>query len=68
MEANKLKIFSGKSVIKAMGVKNALKEESIHFFEIDKTDSSYARLHGDIEIYVEESDIKRALEIIKSLN
>lgn len=68
MVKDKKKIFSGKSQIKALGIKNALSEEGISFFDIDKTDSAYAKLFGSIEIYVDSKDETRAIEIIKSLN
>jgi hypothetical protein len=51
-----------------MGIKNALAEEGISFFDIDKTDSAYAKLFGNIEIYVDAADEARATEIINSLN
>lgn len=68
MLTDKKKIFSGKSLIKALGIKNALADEGISFFDIDKTDSAYAKLFGNIEIYVDSKDEARAKEIIKSLN
>jgi hypothetical protein len=67
MEKDKKKIFSGKSQVKVLGIKNVLTEEGIAFFEIDKTDSSYAQLFGNIEIYVNVLDEERALEVIKTL-
>lgn len=68
MEIDKKKIFSGTSQIKALGIKNALNEEGITFFDIDKTDSSYAQLFGNIEIYVDASDEERAMDIVNSFN
>jgi len=68
MVTDKKKIFSGKSQVKAMGIKNALAEEGISFFDIDKTDSAYAKLFGNLEIYVDAADEARATEIINSLN
>ncbi len=67
MEKDRKKIFSGKSQVKVLGIKNVLTEEGIAFFEIDKTDSSYAQLFGNIEIYVNVLDEERALEVIKTL-
>ncbi len=67
MESDKKKIFSGKSQVKALGIKNVLTEEGIAFFEIDKTDSSYAQLFGNIEIYVNVLNEEKALKIIKTL-
>lgn len=49
------------------GVKNALDEAEIAYFEINKSDSSYPGILGQIEVYVNETDEAKALLLIKDL-
>ncbi len=67
MDTNRKKVFSGTSQVKAMGIRNALAENNIAFFEVDKSDSSYARLFGNIEIFVNKEDEVEALALITPL-
>lgn len=67
MDTNRKKVFSGTSQVKAMGIRNALDEKNIEFFEVDKSDSSYAGLFGTIEIYVNAEDETEALALITPL-
>ncbi len=67
MDTNRKKVFSGTSQVKAMGIRNVLSESDIAFFEVDKSDSSYARLFGTIEIYVNKEDEAEALALITPL-
>lgn len=67
MDITRKKVFSGTSQVKAMGIRNALSEHNIEFFEVDKADSSYASLFGTIEIYVNAEDETEALALITPL-
>lgn len=60
-------ILSSNSQVQASGVKNALDEAQITYFEINKSDSSYPGILGQIEIYVEEVDEVKALQTIEDL-
>lgn len=60
-------IFSGNSQILVSGVKNALDEANITYFEINKSDSSYPGIIGEIEIFVNESDEVEAKSLIKDI-
>lgn len=60
------RIFSTKSSIEAMGIQKQLEDQDISFEVIDKTDSSYASLLGNIEIFVDNQDQSRAEELIKA--
>lgn len=63
---NTKRIFSSKSPVEIMGVKNLLESEGIECFEINKADSSYVGLFGEIEIYVEESQAEKALTVLET--
>ncbi|WP_372643741.1 DUF2007 domain-containing protein [Ancylomarina sp.] len=60
------KIFSGISPVVIMGVKNLLESEGIECFEINKSDSSYVGLLGEIELYVDESQVEKAQNVLKT--
>ncbi len=60
-------ILSSNSQVQVSGVKNALDEAEIPYFEINKSDSSYPGILGQIEIYVNETDEAKALLLIKNL-
>lgn len=60
------KIFSGTSPVEIMGVKNLLESEGIECFEINKSDSSYVGLLGEIELYVNESQVEKALTVLET--
>ena len=60
------RIFSTKSSIEAMGIQKQLQAQDISFEVIDKTDSSYASLLGNIEIFVDDQDQEKAEELIKA--
>ncbi|TYB78226.1 putative signal transducing protein [Bizionia myxarmorum] len=64
--SRKLILYSN-SQVQASGVKNALDEAQIAYFEINKSDSSYPGILGQIEIYVEEADEAKALLTIEDL-
>ena len=63
---NTKRIFSGTSPVEIMGLKNLLESEGIECFEINKSDSSYVGLLGEIEIYVDESQVEKALTVLKT--
>jgi len=64
-------IFSG-SEISALAVKNALENNNINFVERDDINSGIVSGFGTLDkatnIFVLESDVKQANELIKSLN
>ena len=60
------RIFSGTSPVEIMGVKNLLESEGIECFVINKSDSSYVGILGEIEIYVDESQVEKALSVLSS--
>jgi len=60
------RIFSGTSPVEIMGVKNLLESEGIECFEMNKSDSSYVGLLGEIEIYVDESQVEKALSVLST--
>ena len=60
------RIYSTKSDIESIGIQRHFTEHNIPFRVIDKTDSSYASMIGDIEFFVEEEYVeksKAALEL-----
>jgi len=61
---SKVRIYSTKSDIESMGIQNHLKANGVHFEVMDKTDSSYASVFGDIEIYVEDKDQEEAEKLL----
>ena len=60
------RIFSTKSSIEAMGIQKQLQSQDISFEVIDKTDSSYASLLGNIEIFVDDQDQEKAEKLIEA--
>lgn len=63
---SKVRIFSTKSSVESMGLQNYFKEKNLYHEVIDKTDSSYASVFGDIEIYVNEDDEKKAQKLLEA--
>ncbi|WP_019039410.1 DUF2007 domain-containing protein [Psychroflexus tropicus] len=61
----KERIFSTKSKVELMGVKNLLGSEGIDSFEINNVDSAYAGAFGYYELKVNVDDVERAREIIE---
>ncbi|TXE06030.1 DUF2007 domain-containing protein [Gelidibacter salicanalis] len=59
-----VKIYSGSSQVRIMEIKNILENEQIDYQELNKSDSSFLVIHGDIEIYVAQADEQRALEVL----
>ncbi|MGY0393365.1 putative signal transducing protein [Bizionia sp. KMM 8389] len=60
-------ILSSTSQIQVFGVKNALDEANIPYFEINKSDSSYPGIFGNYEIYVDEAHREEAVLCVKDL-
>lgn len=60
-------ILSSNSQVQVSGVKNALDEAQIAYFEINKSDSSYPGILGQIEVFVNETDEAKALLVVKDL-
>ena len=60
------RIFSTQSSIEAMGIQRQLEGGNISFEVIDKTDSSYASLIGNIEIFVDDQDQEKAEKLIET--
>lgn len=60
-----IKIYSGTSQVRAMEVKNILENEGIEFQEVNKMDSSYAGIFGEIQIFVSEADSEKSLQLIE---
>ena len=62
----KVRIFSTKSSVESMGLQNYFKNNNLHHEVIDKTDSSYASVFGDIEFYVNENDENKAQKLLEA--
>ncbi|GAA0754760.1 putative signal transducing protein [Psychroflexus lacisalsi] len=60
----KTKVYTTKSKVQLMGIKNLLDSEGIECLELDNSDSSYAGLFGHYELLVKESDEEKAKELI----
>ena len=58
-------IYKTKSNIEAMGIESMLTENSIPCQVINKMDSSYGNIFGDIEISVDETQSLKAKKLIK---
>ncbi|RRO13533.1 DUF2007 domain-containing protein [Flavobacteriaceae bacterium 14752] len=61
---SKVRIFSTKSSVESMGLQNHFKSNDLNFEVIDKTDSSYASVFGDIEFYVNKEDENKAQKLL----
>lgn len=61
-----VKIYSGTSQVRVMEIKNLLENEGIAFQELNKLDSSYAGLLGEIQLFVSETDAEKAQMILDS--
>ncbi|MBA6154156.1 putative signal transducing protein [Gelidibacter maritimus] len=60
-----IKIYSGTSQVRAMEIKNILENENIAYQEVNKMDSSYAGIFGEIQLFVSEADSEKALLLIE---
>lgn len=62
---SKTRIHSTKSSIEATGIQRKLLDQDINAMVIDKMDSAYGSVIGDIEIFVEEDQVEAAQQIIE---
>ena len=62
---SKTRIHSTKSSIEATGIHRQLINQGINAMVIDKMDSAYGSVIGDIEIFVEKEQVESAQSIIK---
>lgn len=62
-----IKIYSGTSQIRAMEIKNILESEGIEYYELNKLDSSYTGILGELQLYVSEADSEKAQELLESI-
>ena len=62
-----VKIYSGTSQVRVMEIKNILESENIEFYEINKLDSSYTGILGEIQLYVPEADAEKAQELVDNI-
>lgn len=63
---SEIKIYSGSSQIRIMEIKSMLENENISYQELDKSDSSFTGIQGDMEIYVAANDADKARRLIES--
>lgn len=61
---SEIKIYSGTSQVRIMEIKNLLESEDIKYYEMNKMDSSYAGIFGEIQLYVAEADAAKAQQVI----
>lgn len=62
-----IKIYSGTSQVKMMEIKNMLENEGIEYFEMNKLDSSYTGILGELQLYVSEADFEKVKELLKNI-
>lgn len=58
-----IKIYSGTSQVRVMEIKNILENEGIAYQEVNKMDSSYGGVFGEIQLFVAEADAAKATEL-----
>ena len=61
------KIYSGNSQVKVMEIKNILESEGIEYYEMNKLDSSYTGILGELQLYVSEADSEKAQQLLESI-
>ncbi len=62
-----IKIYSGTSQVRFMEVKNLLESEGIEYYEINKLDSSYTGILGELQLYVSEADAEKTQQLLESI-
>lgn len=62
-----IKIYSSRSQVKVMEIKNLFETEGIEYYEINKLDSSYAGILGELELYVSEANVAKAEAVLKAI-
>jgi len=60
-------IYSGTSKVRIMEIKNLLDNEGISYHEVDKMDTAYAGIFGEVQLYVSEADAEKAQRLIDSI-
>ena len=61
-----IKVYSGTSQVRVMEIKNLLESEGIEYYEINKLDSSYTGILGELQLYVSEADSDKAKQLLGS--
>lgn len=62
-----IKIYSGTSQVRVMEIKNILESEGIEFYEINKLDSSYTGILGELQLYISEVDASKARQLLENI-
>lgn len=57
-------LYTTNSPVDAEGIATLLASEGIEAFPIDKKDSAY--IFGEIELYVNQNELQRAIELLES--
>ena len=50
-----------------MEIKNILESEGIEYYEMNKLDSSYTGILGELQLYVSEADSEKAQQLLESI-
>lgn len=61
------RIYSGTSQVRLMEIKNILDGEGIEYYEMNKLDSSYAGVFGELQLYVSDADAEKAQELLEGI-
>lgn len=64
MDSANEKIYYSDSHLKVVTARNMLEEAGINTFVINKKDTAYAGVFGDIELHVSKEDAEKAREIL----
>lgn len=62
-----IKIYSGSYQVRVMEIKNILENEGIEYQEVNKMDSSYAGIFGEIQLFVSEADAEKAVQLVETI-
>lgn len=62
-----IKIYSGTSQVRVMEIKNLLETEGIKYYEMNKLDSSYTGILGELQLYVAEADAQKAQQVLERI-
>lgn len=60
-----VEVFTSDSQVKLMEIKNILDDAGIDYHEVNKLDSSYAGIFGEIQLFVSSVDADRAAMLIR---
>lgn len=64
---SEIKIYAGTSQVRVMEIKNLLEGEGISFHEMNKMDSTYAGIFGEIQLFVAEADAEKAEHLVAGI-